>query len=159
MGYTLIIGELETRVEYEGLESYIVNDAKDVMDDKAPAFGEPTDHSNCRWPSYTSWHQAMRFVGLHEMMFNKKSGLIRNHPGCVPLVKEHKEIIDKAYNEFYEKYPNCKAGYSPKINLKEGIFEDTEWSPENEWAVRLEWLKYWVDWALENCKHPVFYNL
>lgn len=48
MGYTLRIGELETRVEYEGLESYIDNDAKAVTDEKAPAFGEPTDHSNSR---------------------------------------------------------------------------------------------------------------
>jgi hypothetical protein len=158
MGYTLRIGELKTRIEYEGLESYITNDAEAVTDEKAPAFGEPTDHSNSRWPSYTSWYDAMRFVGLHDMMFNKETGLIRSHPDCVPLVKEHKEIIDKAYKEFYEKYPNCKAGYSPKINEKEGVYEDAEWPSENNYATRLEWLKYWVDWALENCQYPVFYN-
>lgn len=158
MGYTLTIGELKTTVKYHGLESYIQNYAEDVTDEKAPAFGEPTDHLNSRWPSYTAWHDAMRFVGLHEMMFNKENGLIRNHPDCVPLVKEHKEIIDKAYLEFYKKYPGCKAGYSPKIKEKGGIYEDPEWPQENGYAVRLEWLKYWVDWALENCKHPVFYN-
>ena len=151
MGYILGIGELKTRVEYKGLESYIINDVEAVTDEKAPAFGEPTDHSNSRWPSYTSWHDAMRFVGLHDMMFNKETGLIRSHPDCVPLVKEHKEIIDKAYKEFYEKYPNCKAGYLPNINEKEWIYE-------NNYATRLEWLKYWVDWALENCQYPVFYN-
>lgn len=158
MGYTLKIGELISSVQYEGLESYIYNGCENVTDKNAPAFGEPTDHSNSRWPSYTSWNNAMRFVGLYEMMYNENTGLIRHHPGCVPLVKEHKEIIDKAYIEFYKKYPNCKAGYSPKIDEKNGVYDDDEWPSENSYATRLEWLKYWVDWALENCKHPVFYN-
>lgn len=158
MGYTLIIGELKTFVEQDGLDSRIINRAEEVIHKTAPAYGEPTDYSNSRWPSYSSWADAMRFVGLYDMMFDEETGLMRNHPDCVPLVKEHKEIIDKAYKEFYEKYPNCKAGYSPKINEKEGIYEDAEWPEENNYATRLEWLKYWVDWALENCKIPVFYN-
>jgi hypothetical protein len=90
-------------------------------------------------------------------MYDTENGLIRNHPGCVPLTKEHKEIIDKTYKEFYEKYPNCKAGYSPKMDEAKGIY-DNKWPKENSYAVRLEWLKYWIDWALENCKNPVFYN-
>lgn len=158
MGYTLRIGELETDVECYGLETYILNNAKAVTDENSPAFGEPTDNTNSRWPSYSSWHDAMNFIGLHDLMFNKETGLIRNHPGCVPLVKEHKDIIDKVYKDFYEKYPNCKPGYSPKINEKEGIFEDEYWPSENNYATRLEWLKYWVDWALESCEIPVFYN-
>ena len=48
----------------------------------------------------TQWGDSMQFVGLYELMYNKSTGLIRQHPGCVPLVKEHKEIIDKAYKEF-----------------------------------------------------------
>ena len=158
MGYTLKIGELRTEIEYCGLESYINNDVESVYDENSPAFGEPTDHTNERWPSYTSWGNAMRFISLDNFMFNKETGLIRSHPDCVPLVKEHKEIIDKAYKDFYEKYPNCKAGYSPKINEGKGVFEDKEHPEENNYATRLEWLKYWVDWALENCEKPVFYN-
>ena len=158
MGYTLTIGQLETTIEYEGLESYIRNDAETAKLDTAPAFGEPTDYTSTRWPSYSSWANAMRFVGLYDLMFNEDFGLIRKHPDCVPLVKEHKEIIDKAYKDFYEKYPNCKAGYSPKTNESKGIYEDPEWPIENGMATRLEWLKYWVDWALENCSKPVFYN-
>jgi hypothetical protein len=157
MGYTLRIGELETTVEYEGLESYISNDAKSETHENAPAFGEPTDNSNSRWSAYLCWSNSMRFVGLYDFMFNNETGLIRHHPDCVPLVKEHKEIIDKAYKEFYEKYPNCKAGYSLKT-LQDFFYHDAEWPEENSYATRLEWLKYWVDWALENCKYPVFYN-
>lgn len=158
MGYTLRIGELKTNIECYGLETLIVNSAEPVEDENAPAFGEPTDNTNSRWPSYTAWHDAMRFLGLYELMYDKYTGLIRNHPGCVPLVKEHKEIIDKAYQEFYQKYPNCKAGYSPKINEDDGIYEDKEWPIENNYATRLEWIKYWFDWSLENCECPVFYN-
>lgn len=156
MGYTLIIGELKTEIQNEGLESYIYNTAEDAKHDEAPAFGEPTDHENNRWPSYTAWGNAMRFIDLYDLMFDKHTGLIREHPGCVPLMKEHKEIIDKAYIAFYEKYPNAKAGYSPKVDIFDN--EDPDWPEENSYAVRLEWLKYWVDWALKNCKHPVFYN-
>lgn len=158
MGYTLTIGQLKTAIENEGLESYISNDAEGVTLDSAPAFGEPTDHTNSRWPSYVSWSEAMRFVGLYDFMFNEETGLLRSHPGCVPIVKEHKEIIDKAYLDFYKKYPNAKAGYSPKIKEEDGNFEDLEWPVENIWAARLEWLKFWVDWALLNCSKPVFYN-
>lgn len=155
MGYTLIIGELKTEVIQDD-GGYIYNTAELTNHDDAPAFGEPTDHENSRWPSYTAWANAMRFIGLEELMHNKNTGLLRNHPGCIPLTKEHKEIIDKAYIAFYEKYPNAKAGYSTKVNAFGD--DDPDWPEENSYAVRLEWLKYWVDWALENCKQPVFYN-
>ena len=157
MGYTLRIGELETTVTDDGLESVIWNRAEGEHLDNAPAFGEPTDRENQRWPSYSAWHNFAEFVGLKDFFYDKHTGLIRSHPGCFPLKKEHKKIIDKAYKEFYEKYPNAKAGYSP--NVKD-IFseEDKSWPEENVWAVRLEWLKFWVDWALENCENPVFEN-
>jgi hypothetical protein len=158
MIYTLIIGELDRIIEGEGLDIRIVITAKGEEHKDAPAFGEPTDHSNSRWPSYSSWAESMRFVGLYNLMFNEETGLIRNRPGNVYLTQEHKKIVDRAYASFYRKYPNCKAGYSPKINIKEGIFQDPEWPKENVYATRIEWLKYWVDWSLENCEHPIFCN-
>lgn len=157
MGYTLEIGELETTIEKDGLNSYIDHSVKSEHHDEAPAYGEPTDNSNGRWPSYTAWHDFARFVDLEDLFYNKSTGLLREHPGCIPLVQEHKKIIDKAYKAFYKKYPNCKAGFSPK-SLEDEFFEDKDWPLENVWAVRLEWLKYWVDWALTNCENPVFYN-
>jgi hypothetical protein len=154
MGYTLKIGQLEKVVD----EDYSFDTAESVRLDNAPAFGEPTDYTNSRWPSYTSWHNFSRFVNLEDLFYNKETGLIRQHPGCFKLTQEHKEIIDKAYSDFYQKYPNCKPGYSPNIDEKNGIYEDKSWSEEKSWAVRLEWLKFWVDWSLENCSEPVFYN-
>lgn len=158
MGYSLTIGELKHEITDDKLETEIYSYAEDVTLPNSPSYGEPTDYTNSRWPSYTSWGMAMEFVGLNDFMYNKKTGLLRDHPGCVPLVKEHKEIIDKAHIDFYKKYPNCKPGFSPKLNDRLGIYEDSEWPEENMWAVRLEWLKFWVDWSLENCKVPVFHN-
>ena len=156
MGYSLTIGELKVVFNTsDGLESTLYLTAESKSLPEAPAFGEPTDNSNSRWPSYSSWHDAMDFVGLEDLMYHDDFGLLRKHPGCFPLVQEHKDIIDKAHKEFYEKYPNAKAGFSPKSTIFE---EDPDWPKENCWAVRLEWLKFWVDWALANCKQPVFAN-
>lgn len=157
MGYTLTIGELSTTVTDDGLESCVWNRAEGVHLENAPAFGEPTDHTNSRWPSYTAWRDFTRFTGLEDFFYDESTGILRNHPGCVPLKKEHKEILDKAYADFYIKFPNAKASYSPKA-LADMFTEDKDWPEENNYAVRLEWLKFWVDWALENCKTPVFYN-
>ncbi len=124
MGYNLGIGQLEISITDEGLDSYIDISFKAEKHKNAPAYGEPTDFTNSRCPSYTSWHESMKFVGLKDLFFNKYTGILENHPGTVPLKKEHKKIIDKAYKLFYEKYPNVVAGYSSKIDLENGIFED-----------------------------------
>ena len=156
MGYTLTIGQLEKFVNED--EDYKYDTAEDVKLENAPAFGEPTDYTNSRWPSYTAWHNFTRFVELEDLFYNKDTGLIRNHPGCVKLTQEHKKEIDQAYQNFYQKYPDCEPGYSPKVNVNNGIYEDKSWPEEKTWAIRLEWLKFWVDWSLENCSDPVFYN-
>lgn len=156
MGYTITIGEREkSNIEDEEATGWPEFEAKSEEHPKAPAFGEPTDHSNSRWPSYTAWANAMRFVGLYDLFFNKNNGLMKNHPGCVPITAEHKAIIDKAYEAFYKKYPKCKAGFSPNST---DFQDDPHWPEENSYAVRLEWLKYWVDWSLKNCKNPVIFN-
>jgi len=102
MGYSLTIGELKSEIIEEGLESRLHNFAEDVKLPNAPAFGEPTDYMNCRWPSYTSWAQSMRTVGLYDFMYDKQIGLLRNHPGCVPLTKEHRDVFNLSYSEFYK---------------------------------------------------------
>lgn len=156
MGYTLKIGESIVNVDKE--YNYVSIDVKLEQHDKAPAFGEPTDHQNQRWPSYSSWGDFCRFTGLYEMFFDKEDGLINQHPGQMPLLPKHKEQIDEVLKKYKEKYPNAVAGYSPKIDFSKNIFEDADWPEENNWLTRLEWLKYWVDWALENCKQPIFKN-
>jgi len=156
MGYKLIIGNAKLNIDKE--YGYATVEAEGFRDDSAPAFNEPTDYTSERWPSYTSWHDAMRFLGLYNLFFDKESEplcLINQHSGCVTITKHHKEQIDIAYLNFYKKYPNAKAGYSPKAD---DFSIDPDWPLENNYATRLEWLKFWVDYVMVNCEHPVFYN-
>lgn len=161
MGYTLRIGQLKTMWHVDdGRESRIRNEAAVANSSDAPRFGEPTDGSNERWPSYTIWKKFSDFVELNEFFYNKVTGVLRHHPGCVPLCIEHKTIVDKAYANFKEKYPDAVGGYST-INKGKPFYEweeDPTWPIENEYLARLEWLKFWMDWALENCTEPVFEN-
>ena len=156
MGYNLTIGELE--IKYSQDEEICDIIAQSFKHDNAPAFGEPTDFESKRWPSYSSWSDFCKFVGLSELFFNNDNGILISHPGCVPLSQRHKKEIDTAYLAFKKKYPKAKAAYSPLIDFKKGIFEDPDWPEENDWLCRLEWLKYWVDWVLINCNQPVFEN-
>src|SRR3972149_4695192 len=40
----------------QSLEVKTRNSAEGSHHDNAPSFGDPTDRSNGRWPSYTAWH-------------------------------------------------------------------------------------------------------
>ena len=146
MGYTLIIGEPHVEIDKE--INYASIEVKDVKIKEAPSFGEPTDCTNSRWPSYTGWSDFCRFVGLYDMFFDKEYGLIYEHPGVAPVLPIHKEKIEKAMIQFKKDYPNSIAGYSDKH----------DWPESNGYLARLEWLKYWIDWSLINCKQPVFKN-
>lgn len=153
MGYTLTIGN--AYLQYDKAERSLTVECRNETLDNAPAFGEPTDGTNSRWPSYTSWADFSRFVGLYGLFFDKNNPeceiLIDHHPGFVALSETHKEIIDEAYAAYYLKYPNAKPGFKP-----DGFIGT--WPDENAHAARLEWLKFWVDWALVNCEMPIFYN-
>jgi len=153
MGYNFTIGNAS--VYYNQEDEYCKIEAESARSDNAPSFGEPTDCTNERWPSYSGWHNFCRVTNLHDLFFNEENGILRDHPGCVPLSIRHKKEIDKSYKLFRSKYPNVVAEYSSKI-LND--IPDENWPEENGALCRLEWLKYWVDWALENCEKPVFEN-
>lgn len=130
MSYTLQIGEYQPNIQ-DGIE---MPGVIKMELPNAPADGSPTDYTNERWPSYSAWHEFMVATGLHPL-FNSRNGQLmnkNNHPGYAIITKQHQRIIHVAYT---------------KIN-----------SLPMEHRGRLEWLKFWVDWALDNCKKPVFVN-
>jgi hypothetical protein len=160
VGYSLTIGEAEFDVDRVGedewtetvQDEYIRVTAKTVELPDAPAFGEPTDHMNERWPSYSQWYDWCEQVGLEHIMFsideNENVGNIRGgHPGYFPITPAFKKEVDNAYDNWKAQHPNVEA-----------TFDNFETHPENGAMCRLEWLKYWTDWSLENCKVPVFVN-
>ena len=89
----------------------------------------------------------------------RDDGLIINHPGCVPLTEQHRKEINDAVLRWKAKYPNAEPTYGqipPEGAL--GFSVDKENPEENAYMCRLVWLHYWVNWALDNCKQPVFAN-
>lgn len=159
MGYDLTIGEAEFKVDKVGddfvdniQEECIRVTVAEIKHDNAPAFGEPTDYTNVRWPSYSSWAIFCEFAELEHVFYemdehdNCTGHLRGGHPGVMPITPSVKEEVDRAYKRLKMQYKTV----DPTL----GIFE-TEVG--GAWA-RVQWLKYWIDWSLENCKVPVMVN-
>ena len=146
MGYTITIGQLEIRKEPEdGLDCTCISfSAEGVHHENAPAFGEPTDHENQRWPSYTSWSDFLRNAGLYDIFFYDDGHLIGGHPGIRLVTPELKARIDLALKQYQELNPAAKASFD------DGVKGGT--------LCRLIWLQYWTSWAFENCETPVIAN-
>lgn len=179
MGYTLIIGQAV--IDYDQDEGTAQVDAEEVRLEHAPAFGEPTDNTNERWPSYSSWADSMRALGLVDVMFNKRNGgrgifesegkpylpLMQSHPGETAICKAHVDYVRSAIEKYKAahsthraEYPPPKPGAVPRWGTS-GIYleEDYDESPEYDSALcRGEWLLFWLEWAIENCSMPVFVN-
>lgn len=163
MGYSLTIGELE--IEYDNNLDCprVITTATQFIHDEAPAFGEPTDNSSSRWPSYCSWYEFCRFSDLYDLFYGKNEegkttrddALLQDHPGCVPLTERHREEVNTAYQRFIKKYPKAVPTYGDPKNSMEPDENNPE---ENGQMCRLTWLYYWVNWALDNCEKPVFVN-
>lgn len=156
MSYNIKIGEPYVSIDKD--DNIVTIEVEEVKLECAPAIGESTDYINQQRSGYSAWSETTRFIGLYDLFFDENSGLMKDHPGIMPLNVNHKKKIDFAYEKFYEKYPNAKPGFSPKIHCSKNIFEDADWPDENVYAVWLEWLKFWINWALTNCENPVFKN-
>lgn len=162
MGYNLTIGEAGFDVDEVGgswtetvQDEYICVTAESVELPDAPAFGEPTDHTNQRWPSYGQWYDFCEGVGIlpitFEMNEDECTGSIRGgHPGFFPITKAFKEAVDHAYDNWKTQHPDAVPEYI--------LQADGEYDIGCSYLARLTWLKYWTDWALENCKCPIFTN-
>ena len=146
MGYTVKIGELKVEVEMDGLDSYIDFDVEDQEGRKEPFLnaGDLGDGSNSRFPSYGNWKAVCEKAGMLDFMFGAHVGVMRSHPGQVPLSTEHKDLINKIYKNFREEYPDAHPHYDGDDACAA--------------MVRLEWVRYWVNWAVDNCEKPVFCN-
>lgn len=177
MGYTLRIGE--AKLIYDSDRVSVDCDVITLPD--APAYGEPTDHSSARWPSYSGWADSMRHLGLMDIMFNVRNGgagqiiyrdtelmpLLSEHPGAQPITGLHAAYIEEKIAEYKRRHPDHVARYRPPKPDAKPIVpgtefyreEDLDTDPQNDpWLCRGEWLAFWCRWAVENCKQPVFVN-
>lgn len=159
MGYSFTIGDLKKVVEkYEEdgvIEEYENWSAETIELENAPAFGEPTDRTNERWPSYSAWSEFAEFTNIYDLIYSDTGHLIGSHPGYLELTDDFQKNLKKRKKEFEEKYPKVEATYGNKTSIFEA---DPNNPPENYFYCRLVWLDFWVDYALENCETPAIVN-
>jgi len=156
MGYVLTIGEATLDIldeDQETVEIIAQVHEVDAVDKHLLTFGEPTDGRSERWPSITSWTNFIQFVDIEEfrgLFYDEYLGWMRASPRIKLITPRSQGIINRTYDAFVEKYPQAV----PRIAILKNTPENP---PENQALIRLTWLKYWVNWAMKNCKMPVFH--
>lgn len=138
MGYHLEIGDLEVhycnnikkpRVE---LHAEKVEIDLSLLDETLEPYRLERSVGNYCFAPYAQWHGFCDHVGLSGLFFDKEreDNLLVEHSGCVPLTEKHRSEINEAFEKRNKGHP----------------------------IIHLVWLHYWVNWALDNCKQPVFVN-
>lgn len=125
MSWDISIGE--KTISPEDGEIYV----PEVRLDNAPSDGVPTDYTNHRWPSYSTWDDFLVDTELVEMMDGDSTSVIHITHGLLEMVR----VADIKYKEKHK--PGAPSNtYQYNID-------------------RLDWLLFWLDWALKNCKEPI----
>jgi len=159
MSYDIYIGEAVLESSADKEEFFCRWAVKGHSEKQAPSFkgDELTGKGNSRHPGYIQWGDFCRRNNLYEFFFDEDDGLMREHPGCFPLKQEHLEVLEAALKEL-EKKDSRPAGLDERY-IKDYIAQIPEGEETHSYdKVRLIWLVYWVNWALENCKHPAIAN-
>lgn len=170
MGYRITIGEL---VPADSSDEASRPDAQSVTLDEAPAFGEPTDYTNERWPSYTGWNDFLSATGLgflspctcREFARNAECPpLMDEHPGVMPVLPVHLAKVEEALARYRARIGADKKpgwGSTEVFDQKSGTHIEVQEADHELYdgnLARLTWLRFWLKWALENCKNPVCAN-
>ena len=171
MGYNLIIGEACFEGDKE--EAYLRVWAEPQAHDGAPVFANDpmTGNSNGRSPSYSTWADLCREVGLYGMFYgengrrdpymkgdpdcHRETPILAEHPGYAAINAQDVLTIKHALDQHIAKHGDLTPGFR-------------DWNEKDEDApanavecaqrARLIWLHYWCAWAVENCKWPIIAN-
>lgn len=145
MEYTIKIGNavpVFSKDEFPRLVAqWKVEDAQS-KDAPCPPGDEFLEQANYRSPSYAAWQDLIEQVGLRNLFYHPLNGLMANHPGCVGIDPADAASVRAALIR-YRKTATMPAG--------EGIDHDYD-------LARLEWLDFWMHWAIENCETPAIEN-
>jgi len=145
MGYNITIGKPYTYiVDEETGETR--TEAETVEREDAPAYGEPTDYMNERWPSYSAWADFLDFTGLSKVFFEEGTHSLKGgHPGFI-------EITDEIYSEIKEIYRKYKV----KHPFATPTFETEKFNDMH--LARFEWLMFWLNHSFKNNKKTIVSN-
>lgn len=161
MGYTITIGNAEPQQPDDDAHEYTFYVPSLQLPDAPAAPGDVNPHRNYRWPSYSVWAEFARSAGLHDLFFNEEDGLIRPHPAVVVLREHHAATIAGALTAFRLRFPEAVARFDiddPTLSFAENL-QRPEQHPKCDYTLaRLEWLDWWVRWALNNCECPAIQN-
>lgn len=146
MGYTITIGQLKIeKSPDDGLDCRCIGfGAEGVHHEDAPAFGEPTDHENQRWPSYSAWSNFTKAVGLYDLFYTDSGHLIGGHPGVRLVTAEMVNVVSGTLVVYRENNPGIEAKFTD--------------DDRGGFLCRLVWLDYWLQWSFKNCETPVIAN-
>lgn len=158
MGYNLYIGEFEGTLYPEDRSASLgVEAANGGPQTSAP--WEDTGNEIC--PSYTAWAQFAKRHGLTAVFFNGgrgqewdedygNYGLLASHPGASAIGEEELRRFREALKSH---------GTHEDVEHWRLSWEEQNKIPMEYWDfLRLRWLVYWTEWALENCEYPTFAN-
>ena len=154
MGYKIIIGELILDDSDPDSIRYTVEITEDAT---APIFSGDyaTHNTNVRKPKYSAWADFLHETDLYELFMDEEVGLMRQHPGVQPIDEEHLHQVNAAYLlrcAFVDKQPGWEYQNPASATVTEN---STDFDPH---LARLGWLRFWMRWALDNCKSPSIYN-
>ena len=172
MGYTLMIGEFAVEIDHEERYAH-----ETVVAVNGAAIGAPLDstgnntHLNQTWPGYCGWSDAMKSLGLFDVFYGvdgdknvywvgasgeSHQPVLSSHPGVVALTPDHLAAFKAA-----------AEAWTPEraVTHRGSYMRETRWTTtpatadEHKWnKVRVDWLVWWTEWALTNCKYPSFSN-
>lgn len=173
MGYDIYIGEADPYFpsgeerEYDRTPRFKVATR---CHPEAPVFpGDGlTENSNHRAPSYGTWTDFARDVGLYDLFFGarpvygekitREVSLMREHPGIALLTASDLLEVRQARERWEAKpWPASEriAGWDPAHRWTDPGEPDPRYDGG---LARLLWLEWWITWALANCKAPAIYN-
>lgn len=171
MGYTIRVGNAVVESHWPKEDDEYRDDPSarwyvHLHKEEAAPYSSDSHKSNDRSPSYTAWADFAHDVGLYEWFFDKGTGKMREHPGCMALTKADAAFITDTLARYKAAHPQAEATICAckqcDVFMAHAGNKDHVFPPHNPNAdmhlVRLTWLEWWVRWAVANCERPAIYN-
>lgn len=168
MVYSIRIGEQSLAPDEDG----DMIDVIDVSLKNAPLFpGDSlTKRSNWRSPSYSNWERFAKDRGLYDLFYGarpddrgavrRERSLMTTHPGIERIEPSDLAEVSIALERYRaQPWPTAEriAGWDPKYDWRFPHLYAGDPRYDGDLA-RLEWLEWWMGWALHNCERPSFAN-
>lgn len=135
--------------------------------EEAPSFNEPTDKTNSKWPSYTTWSIICYLADLDNLFYEKNDEFYEfkgGHPGYFYLTKEWIDELNSKIEKFKINYPNTSKVDNPEVEISYQEIEYLEDGKKHTYLAkdvtqRLDWLSFWCNYAYDKYyDETVFYN-